>query len=43
VVDDSATRWDHANVHAFDGIYGDYLLTKVAKVFPQLREAVLPG
>ena len=43
VVDDSATRWDHANVHAFDGIYGDYLLAKVAKVFPQLREAVLPG
>ena len=43
LVDDSATRWDHANVHAFDGVYGDYLLAKVAKVFPQLREAVLPG
>ncbi|VTU25091.1 2-oxoglutarate-dependent ethylene/succinate-forming enzyme [Variovorax sp. PBS-H4] len=43
VVDDSATRWDHANVHAFDGIYGDYLLAKVAKVFPQLGGAVLPG
>jgi isopenicillin N synthase-like dioxygenase len=42
VVDDSATRWDRANVHAFNGIYGDYLLDKVSKVFPQLRDAVLP-
>ena len=41
VVDDSATRWDRANVHAFNGIYGDYLLDKVSKVFPQLRSAVL--
>jgi isopenicillin N synthase-like dioxygenase len=41
VVDDSATRWDRANVHAFNGIYGDYLLDKVSKVFPQLRRAVL--
>jgi hypothetical protein len=24
------------------GAYGDYLLAKVAKVFPQLRESVLP-
>ncbi|THU01993.1 isopenicillin N synthase family oxygenase [Lampropedia puyangensis] len=39
--DDSATRWDQANVHAFNGIYGDYLLSKVAKVFPQLRNDVL--
>lgn len=41
VADDSATRWDRANVHAFNGIYGDYLLDKVSKVFPQLRNAVL--
>lgn len=39
--DDSARRWDQANVHAFDGRYGDYLLNKVGKVFPQLRSAVL--
>jgi hypothetical protein len=27
-------RWDGANIHAFDGTYGDYLLGKVSKVFP---------
>jgi isopenicillin N synthase-like dioxygenase len=41
VVDDSATRWDQANVHAFNGRYGDYLLQKVSKVFPQLVQQVL--
>ena len=40
-IDDSALRWDQANVHAFGGTYGDYLLDKVAKVFPQLSGAVL--
>jgi isopenicillin N synthase-like dioxygenase len=39
--DDSTSRWDGANVHAFDGTYGDYLLAKVGKVFPELRRAVL--
>lgn len=39
--DDSAARWDRANVHAFNGKYGDYLLAKVSKVFPQLRDEVL--
>ncbi|MDM0076860.1 2-oxoglutarate and iron-dependent oxygenase domain-containing protein [Variovorax sp. J2P1-59] len=39
--DDSAARWDRANVHAFSGKYGDYLLAKVSKVFPQLRDEVL--
>ncbi|MCT9812095.1 isopenicillin N synthase family oxygenase [Acidovorax sp. Be4] len=39
--DDSAERWDQANVHAFNGRYGDYLLAKVSKVFPQLRDEVL--
>jgi hypothetical protein len=24
-------------VHEFDGTYGDYVLSKVSKVFPQLR------
>lgn len=39
--DDSAERWDRANVHVFSGTYGDYLLKKVSKVFPQLRDEVL--
>ncbi|VTU30260.1 isopenicillin N synthase family dioxygenase [Variovorax sp. PBL-E5] len=39
--DDSALRWDRANVHAFNGRYGDYLLDKVSKVFPQLVREVL--
>jgi polar amino acid transport system ATP-binding protein len=34
-------RWDGANIHAFDGTYGDYLLGKVSKVFPDLRREVL--
>ena len=34
--DDSGERWDRANVHAFTGTYGDYLLGKVGKVFPDL-------
>jgi polar amino acid transport system ATP-binding protein len=38
--DDSAARWDRANVHAFSGTYGDYLLGKIAKVFPELRRSV---
>lgn len=39
--DDRAERWDRASVHAFEGAYGDYLLAKVGKVFPELRAAVL--
>jgi isopenicillin N synthase-like dioxygenase len=39
--DDSAARWDRENVHAFNGSYGDYLLNKVSKVFPELRRTVL--
>jgi isopenicillin N synthase-like dioxygenase len=38
--DDSASRWDKTNVHAFSGSYGDYLLGKVAKVFPDLARDV---
>jgi isopenicillin N synthase-like dioxygenase len=38
---DKAERWDRASVHEFEGTYGDYLLSKVAKVFPQLRQAAL--
>ena len=41
--DDSARdRWDGASVHDFSGTYGDYLLGKVSKVFPdQLEQLVL--
>jgi isopenicillin N synthase-like dioxygenase len=39
--DDSAERWDRANVHEFRGAYGDYLMAKVSKVFPQLAEGNL--
>jgi isopenicillin N synthase-like dioxygenase len=40
-LDDHTERWDRANIHAFRGTYGDYLLAKVARVFPQLRDRVL--
>lgn len=41
VAADRADRWDGASVLApFDGTYGDYLLGKVGKVFPQLLERV---
>jgi isopenicillin N synthase-like dioxygenase len=39
--DDRTERWDRASVHAFEGTYGDYVLGKVAKVFPQLRRSAL--
>lgn len=39
--DDRGNRWDRASVHDFGGTYGDYLLNKVARVFPQLRRDVL--
>lgn len=38
--DDSAERWDRSNLHAFEGTYGDYLIGKVGKVFPDLAGAV---
>jgi isopenicillin N synthase-like dioxygenase len=40
-LDDADERWDRASVHAFEGTYGDYLLNKVGKVFPELRQSVL--
>ena len=40
-VDDSTDRWDGASVFDFTGTYGDYLLGKVSKVFPELREQAL--
>ncbi|MBD2775442.1 isopenicillin N synthase family dioxygenase [Iningainema tapete] len=41
VHDDLEERWDRASVHAFRGTYGDYVLSKVSKVFPELRRTVL--
>ncbi|MET0271579.1 MAG: 2OG-Fe(II) oxygenase family protein, partial [Phenylobacterium sp.] len=38
---DKAERWDGASVHEFEGTYGDYLLDKVGKVFPQLKADAL--
>ena len=37
----SAPRWDGANIHELGGTYGDYLLAKVARVFPDLGAQVL--
>jgi isopenicillin N synthase-like dioxygenase len=39
--DDGRPRWDGQDLRAFAGTYGDYLLGKVSKVFPQLRRGVL--
>jgi isopenicillin N synthase-like dioxygenase len=39
--DDAARRWDATSVHTFAGTYGEYLLGKVTKVFPALRDAVI--
>jgi polar amino acid transport system ATP-binding protein len=38
-VDDSGRRWDGANLQAFEGTYGEYVTTKVSKVFPALARA----
>jgi isopenicillin N synthase-like dioxygenase len=41
VASDRAERWDRASMHEFNGTYGEYLLGKVAKVFPDLQREVL--
>lgn len=38
-----ASRWDGASVHDFTGTYGEYLMSKVSKVFPSLGSTVLPS
>jgi isopenicillin N synthase-like dioxygenase len=40
IADDKDDRWDRSSVHAFEGTYGEYLLAKVGKVFPELRSTV---
>jgi isopenicillin N synthase-like dioxygenase len=37
----AAPRWDHADLRDVSGTYGEYLLGKVSKVFPALRDDVL--
>lgn len=39
--DDFEERWDKQSVHQFSGTYGQYLLNKVSKAFPQLCSKVL--
>lgn len=41
VKDDRHERWDGASVHGFGGTYGEYVLEKVAKVFPDLGKEKL--
>ncbi len=38
---DGRRRWDGQDLRAFTGTYGDYLLGKVSKVFPQLSRDAL--
>jgi isopenicillin N synthase-like dioxygenase len=40
-VDDVVTRWDGQSVRAFEGTYGEYLVRKVSRVFPELHDEVL--
>ncbi len=41
VDDNQHERWDQSSVHEWTGTYGDYLLKKVGKVFPELRRKSL--
>ncbi|MCU1396867.1 MAG: iron oxidase [Ilumatobacteraceae bacterium] len=36
----AAERWDRASVFDFDGTYGEYLVAKVSKVFPDLVHVI---
>ncbi|MBL8957818.1 MAG: isopenicillin N synthase family oxygenase [Myxococcaceae bacterium] len=39
---DAAERWDKASVHSLSGTYGQYLVGKVSKVFPELVGNLAP-
>jgi len=39
--DGGGRRWDGQDLRAFTGTYGDYLIGKVSKVFPQLSQEAL--
>jgi polar amino acid transport system ATP-binding protein len=36
--DATSSRWDHTSVHGELGTYGEYIVDKVAKVFPELAD-----
>ena len=38
--DSKAERWDSRSVYDFKGTYGDYILAKVARVFPELKRVI---
>jgi isopenicillin N synthase-like dioxygenase len=38
---EAARRWDHTSVHGFEGTYGEYVLTKVGRVFPDLASGTV--
>jgi isopenicillin N synthase-like dioxygenase len=40
VNDSVSERWDNENIYKFDGPYGEYLVNKVSKVFPELFRSV---
>ena len=37
---DFEQRWDQADLQSFGGTYGEYLLGKVSKVFPELKSGL---
>lgn len=37
---EAAPRWDGDDIHTVEGSYSDYLLSRVARVFPDLFAAV---
>lgn len=39
--DDRHERWDRESVHGLGGTYGEYLLRKVGRVFPELGKSAL--
>jgi isopenicillin N synthase-like dioxygenase len=39
IKEDQLARWDKASVHNLSGTYGDYLMKKVSKVFPDLANS----
>ena len=41
IVNDASKRWDKSSPQSFKGKYGDYLMMKVGKVFPDLKEKVI--
>ena len=41
IVQSRRARWDGTDLATVSGTYGDYLLSKVSKVFPQLKAKVL--